>query len=115
MSEIYWKNRQLPLEDIQILEKIGISYHDLVFTDYREIWPKFSDETLTKSEVQRLKHIRKREKNKLFMKTKDKILESTMLDLKNEKEELVHERNKLVLEREYWKLMFDSSMQKHHL
>ena len=87
--------KYLPEKDRFLIEKIKITFHELVNGDYREIWDKFPKSNLSPVEVKRLKHIRKREKNKKFEKDKDLKGKETMEKLQNEKENLIYERNRL--------------------
>ena len=87
--------KSLPERDRFLMEKIQITFQELVLRDYREIWEKFSKGNLSKCEVKRLKHIRKREKNKIFEKEKDLRYKNAMNRLSLQKDELVSAREKL--------------------
>lgn len=91
-------DNQLPKKDRLLIEKIDVTFEKLVTGDYRDIWEKFVQRGLPEKEIKRLKHIRKREKNKLFEKEKSRGYMDKMKSLIQERDQLLAERQKLVLE-----------------
>ena len=98
MSDCLLLQNKIPENDRFLIRRIGVSFQDLVSSDYREIWDKFLKANLTKNETKRLKHIRKREKNKLYEKEKNTKYESTMDRLMSQRSDLVSERSRLLAE-----------------
>eukprot|EP00800_Vazella_pourtalesii_P022276 TRINITY_DN8639_c0_g1_i1.p1 TRINITY_DN8639_c0_g1~~TRINITY_DN8639_c0_g1_i1.p1 ORF type:complete len:117 (-),score=14.39 TRINITY_DN8639_c0_g1_i1:69-419(-) len=97
-----WNPKPLPTRDCLLLNRLGISYYDLVFADYKLVWDLIAEQHLNAKDVQRIKHIRKREKNKLFSKGQFHTLEQTIGDLQEEKFQLLMARDLLEQECEYW-------------
>ena len=97
-----WNPKPLPTQDRFLLTTLGISYYDLVFAEYKLIWDLIAKQQLNAKDVQRIKHIRKREKNKLFSRGQFHTLEQTIGSLKEEKFQLLLARNQLEQECEYW-------------
>ena len=91
-------NNQLPTKDRLLIEKIGVTFEELINGDYRDIWEKFIRRELPEKDIKRLKHIRKREKNKLFEKEKSRKHNNQMKRLLLQRERLLAERQKLLLE-----------------
>lgn len=101
-----WEPRQLPLRDINLLQTIGLSYQELVFADYKQVWDRMDKTQLSAKEVQRMKHIRKREKNKLFARGQFQNLEVDLINLMEEKQSLMEKRESLSRECEYWRSQY---------
>ncbi|KAI6649224.1 hypothetical protein LOD99_11591 [Oopsacas minuta] len=106
-----WKPRPLPTQDCFLLQILGISYYDLVFADYKLVWELIAKQQLNAKEVQRVKHIRKREKNKLFSRGQFHTLEEAIGNLLEEKNELLLTRDKMTQECEYWEKMHKECIQ----
>ena len=105
-----WNPRPLPAHDYVLLRLLGITYYELVFTDYKLVWDRISQNNLTAKDVQRIKHIRKREKNKLFARGQFHTLEDDIQNLSRQKEELLRTRQIIEQECEYWKDMYQQSV-----
>ncbi|KAI6649225.1 hypothetical protein LOD99_11592 [Oopsacas minuta] len=101
-----WQPKSLPRQDQILLQVLGISYYDLVFADYKLVWELIAKQQLNAKEVQRVKHIRKREKNKLFSRGQFHTLEEAIGNLLEEKNELLLTRDKMTQECEYWEKMY---------
>ena len=108
-----WNPRPLPAHDYELLRLLGITYHDLVFTDYKLVWNIIDKHKLNAKKVQRIKHIRKREKNKLFARRQFHALDDDIQNLKQEKEELLKVRVKIEEDCCYWREMCQQSMTFH--
>ena len=98
-----WNERPLPEDDYVLLRLLGITYYELVFTDYKLVWDRISQNNLTAKDVQRIKHIRKREKNKLFARGQFHTLEIDIQNLLRQREELFVMRQIIEQEVEYWR------------
>ena len=96
-------NNPLPTKDRLLIEKIDVTFEELINGDYREIWEKFVQRGLLEKDIKRLKHIRKREKNKLFEKEKSRKYNNEMKRLRLQKERLLGEKRKLLLECELFR------------
>ena len=97
-----WNPKPLPTQDCFLLNALGITYYDLVFADYRLVWNLIVEQKLNAKDVQRIKHIRKREKNKLFSRGQFHTLEQRIGSLQEEKFQLLLARSLLKQECEYW-------------
>ena len=102
LNNSHWDPRPLPAHDDVLLRLLGITYYDLVFTDYKLVWDIIAKHKLSAKEVQRIKHIRKREKNKLFARGQVHTLEEEILNLTIQKEELINTRERIGQECLYW-------------
>ena len=93
----------LPARDTILLQTLGLSYEDLVFADYKLVWDRMDKTQLSAKDVQRMKHIRKREKNKLFARGQFQSLEVDIRQLTEIKQSLLETRENLRLDCEFWK------------
>ncbi|KAI6649226.1 hypothetical protein LOD99_11594 [Oopsacas minuta] len=108
MSNFRSNDSSLPKQDRILIEKIGVSFQDLVTEDYRDIWEKFVTKQLTDKDIKRLKHIRKREKNKMFEKEKVRKYNNEMKNLTLQRERLRNEKLELILECDILRKRYDN-------
>ena len=104
ITDMNWVSKgSLSPRDTILLQTLGLSYEDLVFADYKLVWDRMDKTQLSAKDVQRMKHIRKREKNKLFARGQFQSLEVDIRQLTEIKQSLLETRENLRLDCEFWK------------